>query len=126
MKYIRTKDGEIFDYEPTHDIDVDGFIVQHINGWNEPLMKEDIIKTADTIEELCDVIIYTDKYGNHEIIYGSLEQKKTRIEEIKKMGLRQSDAFYGAIWVFDSNGAPALKPVAKMNEKGNWNCYETN
>ena len=109
-KYIKTK-FEIYEWDTMSPI-----IRYNISG--------EIIDQADTIPELCDVIIYTDKYGNHEIIYGSLEQKKTRIEEIKKMGLRQGDALYGAIWVFDSNGAPALKPVAKMNEKGDWNCYE--
>ena len=111
MKYIRTVEGNIYErlfvdkcLNKGISIIVDGKIMPY---------KEEVIKTADTIEELCDVIIFTDKYGNHEIIYGDINQKRKRIEEIKSMGLNESDIFYGAIWT-----DKGLIYVAKMNEKG--------
>ena len=103
MKYIRTKNG-IYDYEPTHNIDVDGFVVQHINGWNKPLTKEDIIKIADTIEELCDEFVLCE--DNHCCIVGDIEAKE--------MATTNYGIIYGAIWT-----DKGLIYVAKMNEKGN-------
>ena len=138
MEYIRTKNGEIFDYESTHDIDVDGFIVQHINGWNEPLMKEDIIKIADTIEELCDEFVFVykrkhykceiheDYWGRKSIVFKKRIYHKTGIgisslETItKKFSTAVRDgSVYGAIWT-----DKGLIYVAKMNEKGELELYD--
>ena len=63
---------------------------------------------ADTIEELCDefVIVFKDK----KIVEKDFKLVKTNYGTY--------DSVYGAIWTYDSNGAPTLKPVAKMNDKG--------
>lgn len=106
MKYIRTKD-EIYSYEPTHNIDVDGFIIQHVNGWEKPLMKEDIFKIADTIEELCDEFVYVGEKGN--VVLG---MSYMQIEDVKKYNVNENK-IYGAIWT-----EWGLKYVAKMNDKG--------
>lgn len=109
MKYIRTKD-EIYSYEPTHNIDVDGFIIQHVNGWEKPLMKEDIFKIADTIEELCDEFVFHVENQGHWIINNykkALEIAKSFNEDENKF------ICYGAIWT-----DKGLIYVAKMNDKG--------
>ena len=131
MKYIRTKDG-IYSYEPTHDIDVDGFVVQHnLTGWDKPIMKEDIIKITDTIEELCDVIVCRNELfypltSNREGNEFDLEEidrfRKTIImseEGYNKIKETSNDfepyfwKAYGAIWT-----DKGLIYVAKMNGKG--------
>ena len=106
MKYIRTKDG-IYSYEPTHNIDVDGFVVQHnLTGWDKPIMKEDVIKITDTIEELCDKWVLIDRTGfNEPYICDTYREGK----ELKD----DTDDLIGAI--FTDKG---LIYVAKMNEKG--------
>lgn len=88
-----------------------------VKGFHE-LFKEDDknfkeYRFSDSVKELCDVTVFVDKHGNHEIIYGSPEQQRTRIEEIIKMGVTEGDAFYGAIWTYKG-----LIYVAKLNEKG--------
>ena len=116
MKYIRTKDG-IYSYEPTHNIDVDGFVVQHnLTGWNKPLTKEDIVKITDTIEELCDEFVVDHPLfaNNCKNLYHSFEKAKNGI---KKRSGDAHDLFnfsiYGAIWT-----DKGLIYVAKMNDKG--------
>ena len=116
MKYIRTKNG-IYDYEPTHNIDVDGFVVQHINGWNKPLTKEDIIKIADTIEELCDEFVI--KVDNEYLHAKYYPIDRTfyiyNTDEEISLGecLRFNYVVKGAIWT-----DKGLVHVAKMNDKG--------
>ena len=114
MKYIRTKDG-IYSYEPTHDIDVDGFIIQHnLTGWNKPLMKEDIIKITDTIEELCDEFVIFGLFDIPYLLpklqldyYNRLEQFGGKVKSNRKYEIK------GAIWT-----EWGLKYIAKMNDKG--------
>ena len=105
MKYVRTKDRAI--------IDVAGKkIVGSYYG-----MKPDEIcinceyREADTIEELLDAYVSVDVDGPHymsKTVYRAFKHKISRRN------------VYGAIWVFDGDNAPTLKPAAKMNEKGEW------
>lgn len=98
MKYIRTKDGRIITLK------------DELMGQPELWVlggKENILKIADTIEELCDEFVFL-SYDNHCIIR-SLEIPKRYKESY-------ADITYGAIWT-----DKGLIYVAKMNEEG---CLE--
>jgi hypothetical protein len=92
MKYIRTKDG-IYEYV---DYDNECIIPSPIIKYKNKLThcsECNIIKQADTIEELCDVIVCNADYkGKAEDLYFNI---------------------YGAIWT-----EKGLIYVAKMNDKG--------
>lgn len=73
------------------------------------------IAQADTIEELCDELVATNRgckclYKPSEV-FGC--QDKEAVNELIKSSL-----IYGAIWTKGEHGEPILKSVAKMNEKG--------
>lgn len=115
MKYIRTKDGKI------HEIVLKQsnlyFVKANLSDGSDIFgdfcyHQEDIFKESDTIKELCDEFLVC---HNGKIIC-QFAKNVWDYESIKYLGT--SNDFYGAIWVFDDNGAPTLKPVAKMNEKG--------
>ena len=100
MKYIRTKDG-IYnkrklafafreDYCPT-DKDY------------EKLLQTQIIKQADTIEELCDEFVYVD--GNRHKNYPCYAVEP-------KNDVKYHDVIYGAIWT-----DKGLIYVAQLNEE---------
>lgn len=134
MKYIRTKDGRI--------IDTSNFVVKreiYENGELKfyqflttrfadrqvvELFANEIIKQADTIEELCDEFVAVNiKYNSHHLtkirrekyyepkipMYYAGEHTHDFVDDyIKNKGL-----IYGAIWT-----DKGLIYVAKMNEKG--------
>lgn len=109
MGYIKTKDGNIFKlYSKT---DKKGsFKVYHSLNWlgYGYVSYKKVIKQADTIEELCDEFVCD--FGENKTklhAYNLSIAKKTKATNI-----------YGAIWTYDSNGVPTLKPVAKTNEEG--------
>lgn len=106
MKYIRTK-SFITKFEDWMEINGSLLSIGSI--------KYKIIEQADTIEELCDEYVIIDYIDNRHGItfYYTFEDARNEIARHPK-----ESALYGAIWVFDSNGAPTLKSVAKMNEKG--------
>ena len=87
MKYIRTKDGIYYNQ---------AYFYSH---------KEEIIKQADTIEELCDEFVIKIKTGYLITYYN----KVLLTQDANKNG---ADV-YGAIWT-----DKGLIYVAKMNEKG--------
>lgn len=98
-KYIRTKDGHIFPYQGTDK----NYIYQEYGEFK----CSPIIQRASTIEELCDEFVYCKMLITKEDVKEILDSEDYKCKEI-----------YGAIWVFDSNGTPTLKSVAKMNENG--------
>ena len=108
MKYIRTKDGKIYEVVDnngtwtTNQISKD-IVEKALNG--NKYFKDDIqiIKQADTIEELCDEFVAKKDYGKPFVI------KRFEIHSNLQFGF----TIYGAIWV----GAD-LHSVAKMNNKG--------
>lgn len=92
MKYIRTKDGYIFNQEDTD---------------FESIKPEYIIKQADTIEELCDEFDW--KWNKKEFPYSTARQhdryngygdlkRAIRGEENYGKYLNQDYEIYGAIW----------------------------
>ena len=98
MKYIRTKDGI---HEVVKDLRY-GYST-HSNGW--VVVKNQILKQADTIEELCDEFVVKIKTGYLITYY----DKKLLTQDAKENG---ADV-YGAIWT-----DKGLIYVAKMNAKG--------
>lgn len=104
MKYIRTKDGRIIniryaleDKEKIYDY-----------GWNDEIIihayKCDIIKQADTIEELCDEFVSV-RDNWHDLWDNFIEPS---------IICSESD-IYGAIWT-----DKGLIYVAQANDKGGW------
>ena len=109
MKYIRTKDG-IYEYV---DYDNECIIPMPIIKYKEQLThcaECDIIKQADTIEELCDEFIGTREIKKP-IVQSSYVRLKSCIYFLKKN--IEIKEIYGAIWT-----EWGLKYIAKMNDKG--------
>ena len=114
-KYIRTKDG-VFESKTTERgkfirVPTDNAVAQmHGDNWVWVLEKN-IIKQADTIEELCDeaVVIYQKNYDKPfaVVCYGNRKPIPTA------KTLYPFAIIYGAIWT-----DKGLQFVAKMNEKG--------
>ena len=106
MKYIRTKDGRIYEHNPkvdTQDV-LDWFISNYCGG------KHNVVKIADTIEELCDEFVV--KYGD--CSYDLMQRLKwAEMEEYNARLKGNGGNIYGAIWT-----DKGLIYVAKMNDKG--------
>ena len=102
-KYIRTKDGRIG--KVTHE---DNKNYRAKFGRKCPLIsKDDVIKTADTIEELVDMFVIKNPKNGCLDIVSSLGV--INVQLFKESGL----VVYGAIWT-----DKGLIFVAKMNDKG--------
>ena len=117
MKYIKTKDGRIIKFN-TSDIkeeiagikyDILGFRLKTTMQFYN-LQKEDIVRIADTIEELCDEFVLVDTETGY---CGILPKDKEIKFDKVNMGNAYGRKFYGAIWT-----DKGLIYVAKMNEKG--------
>lgn len=109
MKYIRTKDGRIVACGTEEDSGYSkGYIrIQNkpkISATNDPI---EILKEADSIEELCDEFVYYNVYEKGYTILGDYE------EAYIHYGTVNETSFYGAIWT-----DKGLIYVAKLNEKG--------
>ena len=118
MKYIRTKDGiyeRMFPDCKTQRISFDHKTIEpaYFTADYEWVAQKDVIKQADTIEELCDEFIVVHENGNHviqkKVGNGLKDMDKDYPEYLK----RNNQIFYGAIWT-----DKGLIYVAKMNDKG--------
>lgn len=108
-KYIRTKD-EIFRIEKNIYNKV--FAVNSKREWQEfEYIEKDIIKEADTIEELCDEFVYVNKSTNSKTVYAGFVA--FQISTMTKIAKEIESDLYGAIWT-----ESGLIYVAKMNDKG--------
>ena len=117
MRYIRTKYGRIFE---VLEEDKQFYYIDYPNEvglalWGK--LAKDVIKEADTIEELCDEFVYEILTGeDEEPMYRDIHNARIdiktqlKIYEDEMAGVR---AIYGAIWT-----DKGLQFVAKMNEKG--------
>lgn len=122
MKYIRTK---TYIYEKPDDKYIENNQVLHFAnrpteeekiGFSCYAEYEDILKEADTIEELCDLYVTHYKIGEKDSydIRVSLEAAKWFAEkDHPNFDSFKVCAIYGAIWT-----DKGLIYVAKMNEKG--------
>ena len=116
MKYIKTEDGiYVFeDFRKTRGesclnhygyVDKSGtWLLGTLKDWKK-------YKKAGTIKKLCDAWIIIPKGVKCNSFVRNVNEN---IDHFKN----DSHIIYGAIWVIDSNGVPTLKPVAKMNDKG--------
>lgn len=103
MKYIRTKDGKIIDFKPIkpkyeNDVMTLNWLIDNYCGG-----KNNVVKVADTIEELCDEFVYCK--GKKRKAFSPLT--------FTEKDISFCDVIYGAIWT-----EWGLKYVAKINEKG--------
>lgn len=100
MKYIRTKDGKIMKHpHPNEEV----FTFRY-----------EIIKSANTIKELCDKWVIVENGKPHILAYEC--DLLDKINNNKKLGIETFG--FGSIWVKGEHNEPTLRPVAKMNEKG--------
>ena len=116
-KYIRTKDG-IFEHNEKDKLD--GVVINdkhHVVCCGNRLVFEDeVIRQADTIEELCDEFILVAPYRfRHPKTATELDKE---FYEMKSFYTSKDDTIYGAIWTTGKDDEPVLQSVAKVNEKG--------
>ena len=117
MKYIRTKDGIFEKTEWQCDLSGEMFLVKANNKFgNESVFVDEILKQADTIEELCDEFViyqlWTKSYYIGTKAVGSI---KSNIESKYYLSMGyENPVVYGAIWV-ENKG---LIFVARMNNEG--------
>lgn len=117
-KYIRTKNSI---YQVESILRDNGFVKGYVVGEMAFIRNDQVIKQADTIEELCDefVLFYNDvKQGDIPIPWATYEKRgiwqKERENVVKEIFKKDRKAIlYGAI--FTDKG---LIYVAKMNDKG--------
>ena len=97
--YIRTKDGRILDFDKLNEVSklsID--------------MAEELIREANTIEELCDEYVYVRNKPSLEKPLTSLIRDISIIDKVRK---KSNTTVYGCIWT-----DKGLIFVAKMNDKG--------
>lgn len=98
MKYIITKDLIKYTFKDNADYN------QYDN------IKNNILREADTIEELCDCFVTK---GNKHIVWDKQHNKGIMFEQVKESYPNYHFEIYGAIWT-----DKGLIYVAKMNDKG--------
>lgn len=109
--YIRTRDN-IYEIESTYKHL--GKTYYGVKGHISTYSEEEIVNKADTIKELCDCYIITDKDDKYPFI--TKEVDNLHYANNKD---RHNFEIYGAIWTKGKHGEPILKAVTKpMNEKG--------
>lgn len=71
---------------------------------------KEILKQANTIEELCDIYV----------MMGKRKRRVTGVERYYIIAHSNwpSNDVYGEIWDYDENKVPTLLPVAKIGDKG--------
>ena len=112
MSYIRTKDG-VYEVEKKQRAYFEGQPWLYSCKGRFGLVEEkDIIKQADTVDELIDELI--DMVDGKPIIesdencvFLSCQKMLGKIKEV-----------FGAVWLIGKNDVPILKSVAKENEEG--------
>lgn len=114
MKYIITKDGiyELMFPNEEQQMSFDHKTIEpaYYTTKNDWVAKKDVIKYADTVEELCD-----------EFVLGKTKYHKPCVAKLPLDFLKECViaktlydlVVYGSIWVNDE-----LRKVAKMNDKG--------
>ena len=115
MKYIRTKDGiyeRMFpDVEQRISFDHKTIEPAYYTTKCEWVAKKDVLKQADTIEELCDEFVRYVAAENYHNIMRNYDIDN--LSCIKERLQKTNDNFYGAIWT-----DKGLIYVAKMNKEG--------
>lgn len=119
MKYVRTKEGTILEFDYTREVIIDG--IKHIvftkinkcDGDEYYVPENYIIKQTDTIEELCDCFVKIKRKGNCKPYILKFDYKD--LPTLKEQAIKYKDSpVYGAIHIEDKG----LIYVTKLNEKG--------
>lgn len=97
MKYIRTKDGRIIDFNSLTE-------TAKASVSMDAMEKNCDFEIGDTIEELCDEFVCIRKDNSKALL--------SCVDEVLPLRMCYI-GIYGAIWI-----DALLKPVAKMNDKG--------
>lgn len=104
MKYIRTKDGKILNliaYKEDGEINGGIKYTSKLNGSHLFIQKNNILKQADMIEELCDEFVLDHPlFGDScKCLYHSFEKAKNGIKKRSDNAHNLYDFnIYGAIW----------------------------
>ena len=109
MRYIRTNDNEIYETTEYYMLPL-GYPEYRVKGSNKAFSEyTDVVKQADTIEELCDEFVVIGKTTDDYSTYDNLNKA------LKFMELRGicRDRLRGAIWT-----DKGLIYVARMNNEG--------
>ena len=114
--YIRTKDGvyEVVGFD--EECIIPSILIKVKSNYDIRIThccKDDIIKQADTIEELCDEFVYNGWLYQNKIVDNCLIENSFDEETIPIDDEMISNGIYGAIWT-----SKGLIYVAKMNENG--------
>lgn len=107
-KYIRTESGIIY---------VGDLIKDEYGNYCDPknyetdmeVSNEYIIKEADTIEELCDCLMFVDNDEKQDFLI-------TGVDEIN-ITYSENETCYACLKIKLPNGAIRIEPVAKLNDK---------
>ena len=109
MKYIRTKNDKVLIAPEIYDngavvlmSDPPQYETRNAKGEWGCVLCSDVIKYADTIEELCDEFVIIDNNGKPQV-YSPFDLKYWKTD----------NSLFGAIWT-----DKGLTYVAKMNDKG--------
>ena len=104
MKYIRTKDGKIYktleDYMQS-DLPPTKIRVEDVaKDWHIIIYKSEVIKQADSIEELCDCFVKIKRKGNCKPYILKYDFKDLPV--LKEQAIKYKDSpVYGAIHIED-------------------------
>lgn len=109
MKYIRTKETEYGCI-----IDMERFKAEI--GEECCIPEDEIVKQADTIEELINRYIVIS--GAMKVVYNKVRFEKISHRQLINDIRSKKKIVYGAIWTIGDHGEPILKSVSQMNEEG--------
>lgn len=110
-RYIRTKNGEVFDTEVNGAWETTDGTIGIPTIWGIVVTpKAFIVKQADTIPELCDAFVAVTKDGQKHTYY-SYERYVLAMMKCEEDGIETES--YGAIWTTGKIGEPILRSVAK-------------
>lgn len=114
-RYIRTKDGRIYDTEVNGAWEqTNGIIGIPTFGCVVKIPQDFITKQADTIEELCDEVVVKETWRDRpEVIQVGGCSKRFDCARGLYLGKPTTESIKGAIWT-----SKGLTYVAKMNSKG--------
>ena len=117
MKYIRTK-NDIVDFPKWCEIQKE-FCSPKLYRHNKNRLLKAVIKKSDNLKDLFDeyIIVAVDK--DKPFLYA------LNIPVDSPLFDNEEETVYGAIWVFDENKKPTLKPVAILRNgtfKLTWIC----
>lgn len=113
MRYIRTKDG-VHEVLFKHKLligDETYYMTAHRGFYSY-----EVLSQSDDIKDLCDAFVKKSKKQDNNYFVIDADELYAFDRKYKETRL-DIYYYYAAIWVFDDNDLPVLKPVAKLNEK---------